>query len=286
VIFHLGALGDLRELPVVERTEQVDAGREPQTGLHVALTGARTLDVLGRLRGRWVIPWRYLSPDQLAVLSALRAGRLGSPLRLVDPERPNLLHPNIATGGSEERSTDGWTATSGTLSWRQITDPPSGVLAHGAIEWVRSTTAAGDLAPGRVGATYRAPVLGGQQMRFSAFIRATAGTFDVAFGVDHFDATEAVTTAVGVPATVPTTWTEVSYTWTPGAGRVAAAPVWRIADLQAASTMQVTGAQAVYGATALPWREGGGSPVVLIESLPEDRPWAGEYHTTLTLVEV
>lgn len=285
MIFHLGPVGDLRQLPVVERTEAVDAGRAQAADLHAALSGRKTRDVLGRARGRWVLPWRYLDPDQMALLSAIRAGRLGSPLRLIDPDRPNLSHPNVATGGSEERSTAGWLASYGTLAWQAVTDPPTGVLAHGAVAWTRPGTAAGDLAPGRVGGEYRAPALGGQQIRFSAFVRATAGTFDAAFGVDHFDAAGGRTTAVGVPATVPTTWAEVSYTWTPGAGRVSAAPVWRIADLQAAGTMQVTGVAAVYGATALPWREGGGAPVVLVDSLGEERPWAGEYHTTLALVE-
>jgi hypothetical protein len=285
VQFHLGSAGSLYTLPVVEHTEQVDATRVPHHALQRTLTGALIRDVLGRARGRWVIDWRYLSPDQLAVLSALAAGRLGTPLRLIDPERPNLAHPQLATGGTEERSTDGWLATSGALDWVQITDPPAGVLANGAVDWTRSTTAAGDLAPGRVGYAYRAPVLGSQQMRLSQWVRATAGSFSASFGVDGFDAAGARTTELAAAAAVPASWTELSYTWTPAAGAVEVAPVLRIADAQPTGTVQTTGVMIVYGSTALDWQEGGGAPLVVVEALTETRPAAGEYHTRLTLLE-
>lgn len=286
--FHLGPAGNLQALPIVEHTERVVATRTQPGGMLVSLDGTPTKYVLGRRRGRWVIPWVYLDPDQYALLSALQAGLLGSPLRLIDPERPNLAHPRLATGGSEEQSTDGWLATSGTLGWVAVTDPPPGVLVNGAISWVRPTTAAGDLAPGRTGHAYRAPVLGGQQMRLSQWVRATSGSFTAAFGTDHFNTAGSVTTVVGSAATVSSAWTELSTVWTPTTGRVEAAPVLRIASGQPAGTVQATGVQIVYGPAARPWRDGGGAPVVLIppDGLTEDRPWSGETDTTLTLVEV
>lgn len=283
--FHLGPVGALHALPIVERTEQVAATRDQPGGIFTAYDGTRTQQVTGRARGRWVISWVLLSPTQYAVLSALRAGRLGSPLRLIDPERPNLAHPHIATGGSEERSAEGWWASTGTRDWVPISDPPAGVLADGALAWTRPSTAAGDLAPGRTGHSYRYPVLNSQDMRFSQWVRATTGSVTASLGADHFATSGALTTVVGAAATVPTSWTELSYLWTPTAGRVAAAPVLRIAAGQPATTVQVTGVQVVYGAAGQPWQEGGGAPVVLVESLTELRPGAGEVDTVLTLIE-
>lgn len=283
--FWLGPVGDLRQLPIVEWTERVTATREPAGGIAAALSGARTRYIMGRARGTWTIPWRYLDAGQVALLSALRAGRLGGPLRLVDPERPNLAHPQLATGGTEEQDTSGWAATNDALDWHWIADPPAGVLANGAITWTRSTTAAGDLAPGRAGHAYRAPARGTEVMSIGMWVRATSGTVAAAFGVDHFNAAGVPTTVVGSAATVPSTWTQATTTWTPVAGQFAVAPALRIASGQPASVIEITGVQIAYGSTLGSWSEGGGAPVVLIDSLPEDRPWAGETDASLTLVE-
>lgn len=284
--FYLGPAGALQPLPVIEASEQVEATRDPVAAITTSLAGGRTRDVLGRSRGRWVLPWVQLTPGQLAVLSALRAGRLGTPLRLVDPERPNLIHPNLATGGSEEQSSAGWPVTApGYTTWAAITDPPAGVTALGALSWSRPTTAAGDLTPGRLGHPYRVPALLGQSVRLSLWVRATSGVLTAALGADDFDSAGAVTTTVPAAATVPSSWTELTYTWTPTAGRVSVAPVLRIPSGQPTSTVQLTGSQAVYGTAAQPWSEGGGAPVVLVDSLTEQRPWAGAVDATLTLIE-
>lgn len=286
MIFHLGPAGALYELPVIERTERVEATQVQPVAIQRSLTGRVRKDVLGRARGRWVLTWVYLPPDQLALLSALAAGRLGGPLRLVDPDRPNLAHVALATGGTERRGTDGWLATGGTLGWAAITDPPAGVLANGAISWMRTTTAAGDLAPGRAGRAFRAPVRGTETMHLSAWVRATAGSPEASFGADQFDTTGTVSTVAGLPGTVAGTWTQWSYTWTPPVGRIEAAPVLRVADGQPTSTLQVTGVSISYGTTALGWHDGGGAPVVVAEAPPtEIRPNAGEFDVSLTLLE-
>jgi hypothetical protein len=286
VQFHLGPDGDLRALPIIERTEQVDATRAETAGISRSLTGQVTKDVLGRARGRWELRWMYLTGEQTALLSALRAGRLGRTLRLLDPDRPNLMHVRLATGGSEERSTDGWYTSAGTLTWQQVTGLPADLLTDGAISWERTTTAESVLAPGRLGPAYRAPVLDGQAVRFSLWLRATSGTPSASIGVDHYDtAGTRVTETAAAAITVPTTWTEWSYTWTPGAGRVSAAPLLHIAAAQAASTVQVTGAQAVYGTAAQPWREGGGAPLVVVENLAEIRPSLAEHNVMMALLE-
>ena len=149
MLFYLGVAGDLRELPIIETTQQVVATRTQPGGQHTSVDGTVTKHVLGRRRGSWALSWVRLTADQFALLSALQGGLLGLPLRLIDPERPNLAHPRLATGGTEEGSTDGWLASAGALTWLPITDPPAGVLAKGAIAWQRTTTGAGDLAPGR-----------------------------------------------------------------------------------------------------------------------------------------
>ncbi len=281
----LGPDGDLRSLPVIEHREDVASTRDYPIGLQHTLAGRAYRDILGRSRGRWRLDWRYLGNADRDLVYALASGHLGSPLRLVDPSQPNQQIPQLASGGSETRDVAlDFKATFGDLAFID-TDTPSEVLTTGATRWVRVDTSAGDLVPGEIGAGHRISVRQGVPIRFSLFWRQVSGTASASLGVDHWNAQGTKTLVTPAAVSVPSSWAEVSMTWTPVAGATQAQLAVRIASGQSASTIEVTGLMATTDGTTV-WRPGGGSALVVIEAVTEDRQSLNETDMTLRVREV
>lgn len=286
--FHLGPLGDLRELPPIERDQNVDAAADAPAVEHVSLTGARIVDRLGPHRRVWDLSWVYLAPDEVDVIDSLRRGLLGSPLWLIDPQRPNLAAPQVATAGTERRSTDGWTSSAGARRWKRLEALPPGVRAVGAIEWERATVA-DVLSTGRSTAAQRIPLLPyGGPVSVSSYLRRTSVvSTQVAIGIDWFTATGTRTTSLApVVAPPQNTWVDVGHTATPPAGAVSFAPVWSVAAGQPASKFDVTGVRAGHGPTVPSPSVGGGAAQVYPRAMPENYPSQDETSCSLTLVEM
>lgn len=287
--FHLGALGDLRELPPIERDQTVDATAAATIGEHVSLTGARIIDRLGPHRRVWELTWVYLTRDQVDEIDSLRRGLLGWPLWLVDPQRPNLAPPQVATAGTERRSTAGWTSQAGARRWVQLpTVPNATVRSVGAIEWERATIA-DVLSVGRSTTTQRTPLLPGSgPVSVSAYLRRTsAAAAQVQVGIDFWLADGNRSTSLAT-ATTPgqNVWIDLGHSATPPAGAVAFSPVWTVAAGQPSSIFQISGVRVGYGATPPAPSTGGGTALVYPRTLPETYPSQDEISCGLTLVEM
>lgn len=286
--FYLGPLGDLRELPPIERTETVSADADAPISEHVSLSGARVLDRMGPHRRTWDLSWMYLAPDEVDEIDSLRRGLLGAPLWLVDPQRPNLAAPQVATAGTERRSTDGWTSQAGARRWKLLDTRPPGVRSVGAIEWERATIA-DILSVGRSTPTQRTPLLpGGGPVSVSGYLRRTSATAtQVQVGIDFWLADgNRSTTLAAVTTPALNVWTDLGYSATPPAGAVAFSPVWSVAAGQPASIMQITGVRTGHHATAPAPSVGGGAALVYPRKLPETYPSQDEISCGLTLVEM
>ena len=286
--FYLGPLGDLRALPVIERDQTVEAAAGAVLAEHESLSGSRTVQRMGPHRRTWDLSWVYLTLDEADEIDALRRGLLGSPLWLVDPNRPNLLPPQIATAGCERRSTAGWTSSSGLRSWRRVTDLPARVRPrmNGVIEWERTSTTVGALSVGRNTRAQQTPALPhGGMVVVAGWVRRTSATPSaVRFGLDVWNAAGARSTYLGSSVT-PGGWVDLTYTMMLPPGSAAFSPVWLVDAGQPAATLQVTAPRAGYGAIAPDPSSGGGAAVVYVRNMPETYPSLGEVSTGLTLVE-
>ncbi len=289
--FYLGPLGGLRELPPIERDQQVAADADAPLAEHVSLTGARIVDRMGPHRRVWDLSWVYLTPDEVDEIDSLRRGLLGTPLWLIDPQRPNLATPQVATAGTERRSTDGWRSQAGARRWVRLPAAarPTAVRAVGAIEWERATVA-DFLDVGFTTPANRTPVApGGGPVSVAGYLRrTTASAVQVQIGVEQFDAAgNYLRLTQGPPITLTqNTWVDMSYTHTPAADVASFAPYWFINAGQPASIHQVTGVRCGYGTQPPAPSVGGGAAQVYPRAMPENYPSLGEIDTGITLVEM
>lgn len=293
MIFYLGPLGDLRALPPIESDQTVDATADAPVGEHRSLSGSRTQDRLGPHRRVWQLNWVYLEVDDTDLIDALRRGHLGSPLWLLDPQRPNLAPAQIASAGSERGSADGWETQTGTPRWKPaLLDPatrPDGVRPVGVIEWTRAT-AADDLSVGRAHPAQRAPTPpGGAPVAASSWARVVSDTaVELAVGIETWDqdgtaipqfVLDPVTLTPGDP------WVELPVTTEPTGPAASFAPYWSIAAAQPTCTVQVCGIRYGHGSTPPAPSSGGGSAQVFVREMPETYPGQDEISSSLTLVE-
>jgi hypothetical protein len=230
------------------------------------------VDRLG-IKRTWTLTWPYLDPDTYAYLDTIHLGLLATSAWLIDPQRTNRLPEPIASTGSAARSTDGFTATAGTLAWTSTA--LSGVPVAGGIAWAVPADGA------RLNATGRVPLIDGQTVTFSAHIAATRPvrltvTTETATGtqVSTHDSDPVTPGAAGartqLTLTPPATACRIAITVPPGT----------------TSTVTTTAWQLEAGAAPTPWRPGGGAAVVLVDSLRVAYPVPGSYATTATLLEV
>lgn len=286
MIFHLGPLGDLQELPIIERDVEPTASSDAPGAEFVSLKGARSRDRIGPHRASWELEWKYLTVDEYDVLDALRRGHMGGPLWVVDPNVPNLANAQIATGGTEERSVRGWSTVSGARRWLRPATRQADVRERGAVEWTKAT-AQDELATGREREEYRVPTPpdGGPMVVGARMLRsdAPAGVL-VQPGVDLWTPAGSRSTSVlAAGRTVTGVWTDVVFRIASTAGFASLAPMWRAGAYSAG--FYVAAVRVAWG-TELPRpSRGGGSAVVTFPSLTRANPSEGEFSFSATLNE-
>lgn len=287
MIFHLGPAGRMFALCEIERDTVTAVDSAAPGGVFTSLRGRRSQDRTGPHRRTWDLEWLYRERGDYDLVDALRRGHLGWPLRLIDPNLPNLLAAQIATGGTEERSVYGWSTVVGARRWvRPATPPPDDLLAVGAIEWTKPS-AQDDLATGRADPVYRVPAPpGGGPIAVAARMLHADVPGDVAVvpGIDWWTTTGARSTLFATPRMVRGSWADVAFTLELPAGAAEWAPMWRIAAGTTA-TITVAGVRGGYGTAAPPPDRGGGSAEVLITGLPLTYPSEHEFSFSLKIEE-
>jgi hypothetical protein len=273
-VFWLGPLGALRALPSPPLGDGPEATSTRFGVVHRSLTGRPTVDRLG-VRRTWTLTWPYLDPDTHAYLDTLHLGLIGAPLWLLDPQRTNQLPVHVASTGAASRSTEGFTATSGTLAW--TVTALAGAPVAGGLAWNVPAES------GRLDTTGRVPLIEGQPVTFSAYLAATRAvrltiTTESAAGalVSTHDSDPVIPGAAG---------SRVQLTATPAPGAVACRVAVTVPP-GTAETVTTTGWQLEPGPHATTWRPGGAAAVVLMDSLRVAYPVPGSYATTATLLEV
>lgn len=269
--FHLGPLGRLRALPSPSLGGGPDATATRWGAVHRSLGGRVTIDRLA-VKRVWALTWPYLDPDTHAFLDALHLGAVAGPLWLVDPQRRNLASVRVATTGSSDRTTRGFTATAGTLAWT-ATVPDIGVPVAGGLSWDAPTG-------GSLRADTAVPVVPGEVITATAFVAATT---PVVLTIESYDRTGAALPTTTSPSTVPgTAGTRVVLTATPHPSAATA----RMVLTAAAGVIATAGWQIEASESPTAWTPGGGASEVAVEAFTSAYPIPGAHASTLTLLEI
>lgn len=260
----------------------LDVAPELIGAVHQSLNGTTSVDRIAHRRS-WAMQWPALDEDTLTYLQLVGAGMVTGPLRMLDPMIRNLLPHRVASGGSYNRSTEGFAALDGTtMEWAAITDPPTSVPVRGVIVWARTSTAAAGLRGGGDAAD-RVPLLTGVPVRVSMWVRGAA--INCRPGYEVWDsAGTGTTTEGGDVALSVSTWTELSINHTP-AGGVSLAPRLQVPSGQVTSNLQTTGWQVAYTDAPTTWTMGGGAPTVVASDLSHTYLMPGLVSYGMTLLE-
>ena len=278
--WYLGPSGALVAIPAPARG--IDSSPGLVGKVSVSLNGTQTLYRASQPR-TWNCQWNGLTEDQSNYLRLVGHGLVTGPLRLIDGEIRNRLPLRVATGGSYSQSAADFTFSGGAgaaLAWVPISDPPATVPVRGGLSWQRGTNVA---AVTPTNASDRVPLIPGEQIRVSFWIRGTA--ISVYSAIDLWDATGTMVLRVqsGFGTTMdPVTWTQLSVTTTPLAAHIEASPVVLVQAGSPASSLQITGFQIAQASASTTWAIGGGAPTVLAGA-PSAVTTAGNTATTTGL---
>lgn len=270
--FHIGPLGRLRLLPSPSLGAGPDATATRLGVVHRSLGGRVTVDRFA-VKRVWILSWPYLDADSHAFLDALHLGVLAGPVWLIDPQRRNRIHGRIAATGAFHRSTNGFTATAGTLAW-SATVPDVGVPIAGGLAWTAAAGAA--LSQGDV-----VPLVPGESITASAFVAATV---PISVRVELYDHAGTALPPLTSPENTPgTAGARITLTAPPNPVAVTA----RMSILaQSAGPVATAGWQLEHGTTATAWTPGGGAAEVAVDAFTTAYPLPDAHACALTLLEI
>lgn len=274
VSWYLGPLGNLRELDTPEVGLTVTDVR--YGGVHQALSGARTMDTTG-VKQDLSLTFRLLPETDYRWLQALQTRHIPGPHRLINPLRKNRMSEYAASCNAVSSSRPGLRFSGGDWDWQN--DWPSAAgFGSRSLRWytrTASSIAAWD-------AEYRNAIFPLEQMTGSVYIKGDSSVA-ATLRLDYYDNTNTfLSSSTTEAAAVTTSWDRYSITRTSPVGACA---VRLVLAAVATTTMRVAAAQMESGATATPWDQGGGAPMVLVDQLPSTSPRFPLMDCTVTLLE-
>ncbi|WP_157405132.1 hypothetical protein [Actinopolyspora halophila] len=276
----LGPLGGLQQITPLR---DIDTDVSRVGGTHTALSGRRTVDYLGTTRTH-TLAWKPLKPDELAFLEALQDRHIRGPLRLVWPaeQRRNRLSRSAASAGRGGWDLSRIEATGGSLSGASTWPADAPPLGRG-LTW--SSAEAGHAL--RLDRSHPAPVLDGETVTASIYVRSATAD-EVLLGLNHWTESGYDGASTGSTVTLtPDTWQRLTLTTTPGSGVWATSPAVQVmSTVNASTTLAVAATQLETGDTASAWQQGGGAPVVAVDTMPTTSPYSPYSTPELTLMEL
>lgn len=273
-----GPAGDLRPLPSTEM-DVVDTV-ERFGGIHTAITGGRTVDVLGH-KSRYEFDMKYLEPEEYSRLEAIYTGMTTGDLFLKNPLKKNLLSRESSSGKPAPSHLRGAYASTGTTGWVKLTDSP--------VEWTQrglSWTISVENANLYFDFSGRIPSVNGDGLTYSVYVKC-AESVDVSLAYRPYLASVAGTQVYGSTETIPADeWTRIliSVPTNPGV-----ADSYRFGlrfEDNTSKTVQFVCPQVELGAEATDADMGGGSAQVAIDSMDTTSPYFPLRNVSLTLLEV
>jgi hypothetical protein len=286
--FYLGRPGALQKLPPpLPGFEVTDLLRG---GLHELAAGGNVRDRT-QARRRWVLGWKALTDDEWSGLRTLY--RLPGPYRLLDPRDRNRLTVNQSTGTEELRDTTGHRpVTQGVLA----SDTAFAHSGTRSLKWDSETALAVSSGRGVAYATSGTSI----DASWAAVRPSVAHTFSVwahasiavsmAARIDWYSTAGALlSSSVGSGTSVSTSaWTQltVANASSPATAAYGIGGVQNTTTTGAAVQVWLDDPQLEEGAVASTWLLGGGSPLVVVDTLAPSAVLAGFTDAELVLLEL
>lgn len=276
-VFYLGRVGRL--IALTELGANIPRPAKRIGGTHTALDGTTTMDTFGHKRSwEFTFDWRYRS--EMRLLRALHHRSIGGQLRLIDPMLSNRLSIAVSTCGATPARRI--LPLSGADLVARNTDGPTGLVdvLDGCIEW--TPPAAGGTLTER-STVHSAVLLPGEQVTLSGYVKSVTGR-SVQLQLRVYNSAGTQTALVQSSATTSASWTRLQVTRTVGS-----TDAYGVAELSTPSgsgAIRTTGWQLEEGSSPTDWEVGGGSPLVLIDQMPESSPYYPMTDAGLTLLEV
>lgn len=276
-----GPAGDLRPLPPPEGGVVNSVDRFG--GIHTAINGGRTVDVLG-YRARYEFELPFVPEDEYFRLEALYTLAEPRSLKLIDPMRRNLLSRDASMARPADATQRGlYTDMASHLAWPRIPDSPVSWTTRGA-GW----TGFGPDSFLRFDRGNRVPVNGQSQLTFSVYLKASVELeVDISLGA-FIDNTE-TDPVPGVQELLPAgEWVRVEHVFDVPVGLHEVSPDLRVvsAEVPTGAYLQVMTPQLEYGDEATAPALGGGAITVAIEDMQTVSPRYPYQSVSLTLLEV
>jgi len=282
--WYLGWLGDMRALPVPETG--FDLSEERYGGVHQALNGARTMDTTG-FRQQFKFDFKYLSDDELQWLRSLYLGNVTEPLYLINPLRKNLLSAQASTGTWHATLDNGLQNLNSVITYDFVNDYPTGLPISGTRSPRLLSLASAPASVVIDGGARFVPVVVGEPITFSIWMRTTSGTASVDMSIQTYDKYAASTVGAGATSTksVTTSWQRFTLTHTPSVAGAVGAKFSLVLNTLTTYNVLLAAPQAEYGNAATTFSIGGGMTKVLIESIDSESPRYPLNNVSVTLLE-
>lgn len=285
--WYFGPAGDLRPLPapgmdVVNTVERFG-------GIHNAINGARTVDVLGH-RASYEFELPYLTPEEFYWIEALYTETIPGPFYLLDPLRKNRFSRETATARPADASGRGLiSGNRSTLKWQLFHDSPVDWIKRG-VRWTNLTESEGNGANLELDNTPFIPVLPHTGVVVSVYARANEPV-GIRIRSDYMDAAGNV-----VPDSGADDYTDLSGSWTRVTRTLADFPantvtvrpeLWtEVGSATADTAIELIGFQAEHGYSATELALGGGSGQVVIDTMETTSPYYPLQTVNLSILEV
>ena len=285
--FRFGPLG---RLMVVDSPRDGFAAPVDTIGaLHESLNATRTKDVFG-YKSTYKIPLEGLDPRALSWFEMAYRGALGNPLYFLDEQRVNWLSPAVSSALSAWAETDPFvhlngvhTVVANTFPLLPDAEDGGALLTPGptsALSW--TNTATGNII--RCGPMI--PVTPGEDMSYSVYVLSTTGGTPTLEFTPFDSAGVALGQLPGASDTQVTAGSPPRY-WIPYIANPGVAAVQPCIRHAVPQTSVLTGFQLEKSLTPTPWVLGQQPARVLVDDLPLDRRFIGNYmNAVITLLEV
>lgn len=282
-----GPSGDMRPLPA-PATDVVNTVQR-FGGIHNAINGARTVDVLGH-RANYEFDLPYLNPEEYFRLEALYTETIPGPFKLIDPLRKNWFSREAALVRPADASGRGVTPGNSSIGdWVRVTNGPVDWNQR-SIEWTGLTNAPANGGYLRFDKNYNFPRSVGV-LTASAHVNPTEQISLYWHAWNYDSAGTQLASSIQSAQVIPAnTWTRIVYTYpTPPAGTVTSAiNLWYVPSSGALTTTKVLvmNPQLELGTTATAPAFGGGLVTAVIESMDATSPYYPYQSVALKILEV
>lgn len=301
-VFWVGPLGRLMPMPVP--APGVTGSPNLQAARNSTLNARNVFDVQG-YRREWVFTEAWLTREDYQMLEAMYLGLIKPPMRLIDPRFKNRIRANVSVA---RRSSLWW---GGANTWHlptnsgSLTDVSNGdypgvsYISDGderEVEWTPDTyinwncnAGSKRLYPnGALKANtdpYKSrvdPILPGESLTYSFYVKNTGTTFGFGIGLMHSDGTN---DDFGYQTFNHATWTRVDLTWdySDDPDVVGLYPYF---ISNGAGVLSVGPAQLEVGTEPTAWEPGYGAPEVMVTLLDGTSPRFDFTTASMTITEL